>query len=107
MNGKLRIGIFAAASLGIVGLYRLRGWALLWNLVANIAVATAVLTKVIWVPQFIGYALVTTATVQSILPIFLWHAVCTGRTPKMRPHPGLALSAVLALMTAAALSLTR
>lgn len=53
----------------VVGIYRLRTWALLLNLVANIGIAYLAMSGVIGLTLPVAAALATTATMQLMLPV--------------------------------------
>ncbi|MBV1859889.1 MAG: hypothetical protein KUG77_15870 [Nannocystaceae bacterium] len=53
----------------VVGLYRLRTWALLLNLVANVCIASLAMSGAIGLTLPVAAALATTATMQLLLPV--------------------------------------
>jgi hypothetical protein len=66
--------------IGVVGLYRLKTWGLVVNVVANTLIATLVGFGAIDVPAFVAALLVTTAVLQLAVPLPLVVALVRGRT---------------------------
>jgi hypothetical protein len=71
-------GLMVAA---LVGLYRLRLWGLVLNVVANVAIAALALADALEVPRLLAWALATTAVIQLALPVPLVAAMVRGKAP--------------------------
>jgi hypothetical protein len=67
--------------LALVGLYRLRLWGLVLNIVANVAIAGLALTGRLDMPDEMAWVLATTALIQLALPLPLVVALVRGRPP--------------------------
>lgn len=81
-NGSTAYPLLACAGLMIValyGLYRLRLWGLVLNIVANVLIAGLALFGSLDLPTPLIYALCTTATVQLLLPAPLVVAILRGQ----------------------------
>ncbi|MEZ4454486.1 MAG: hypothetical protein R3B09_33855 [Nannocystaceae bacterium] len=71
----------AVMGIAIVGLYRLRVWGLVLNLVANLVIAGAALAGAFEIPHALAWALASTALVQLALPLPMIAAMIRGRAP--------------------------
>lgn len=79
-------GLMGLLSLiGIVGLYRLRGWGLLFNLVINLAVAGLALAGLLHLPGAVVVALTTTAAAQLGLAAPVLASIRAGRPVAIGP----------------------
>jgi hypothetical protein len=91
-------GLMAAA---VVGIYKLRTWALLLNLVANVGIAYLAMSGVIGLSLPVASALAATATVQLLLPVPILAAALgdplRDRSPLGR-YGGLALRVSIVLV---------
>ena len=81
-------GCAAVMLIAIAGLYRLRTWAVVLNIIGNIGVAALALAGALELFEPVVYALCTTAVIQLIIPIPMVLAMIRGRAPeRIDPHP--------------------
>lgn len=83
--------------LALVGLYRLRLWGLVLNLVANVVIAALALAGRLDVPEELAWALATTAAIQLALPLPLVKAIVRGRAPAATESRASTVAAVCAI----------
>ena len=88
----------AVMALSVWGLYRLRTWALILNLVANIAIAYFALEGALGLSMPVAAALAATAAVQSLLPYPIFAAALGDRDAGKPVLGRLALPSVFALV---------
>jgi hypothetical protein len=86
--------------LALVGLYRLRLWGLVLNIVANVVIAGLALAGALDVPKLFAWALATTALIQLALPLPLVRAIVRGRPPAEARESRLAAALVPAVLVA-------
>lgn len=87
----------------LVGLYRLRLWGVVLNIVGNLLVAGLAIGGGLDLPDVLVGALCTTAVIQLLLPIPMLVAMARGRAPEPGPsHPwrAYAVPALVVLMQA-------
>ncbi len=108
-DGSTAYPLLACAGLMIValyGLYRLRLWGLVLNIVANVVIAGLALTGSLDLPNPLIYALCTTATVQLLLPAPLVVAILRGRatepSARLQRFNAIIIPTLIALMMALA-----